>query len=335
MNVHPEKRKGDVAMKGGMTIGRLEFLTGVTGLLAVPSVFAAESRARKGEWRKVTLTVGAERPFKALHVSDTHLTVLTDAEKAESPWRKKYYEGRFVRSFSAAESHLAAAVEFARTHGMTVLHAGDLMDCPSDGNIGIVRRMLPAGSLVAAAGNHETCSRYFRGNDDSTAALKSERERTASRLKSCWPNDPRWFVREVNGVRFVAFDDTDYQIAPDIRTDLERTFADGKPVVLLCHVPFYEPTLMKRSLARWKSPSLVGVPDAVSSAPGRSFRFPEEQRPTALTLDTLAWLKGRTNLKAVLCGHLHIPWQGEFAPGIPMLVAEANFTGGGYEIAFE
>lgn len=317
-----------------IVLTRAHFVAELAGLLAVPSVFAVGDRTQKGEWRKVSLTVGAERPFRALHVSDTHLTVLTEAEKAESAWRKKYYEDRFVRSFSTAEAHLAAAVEFARTHGMTLLHTGDLMDCPSDGNIEIIRRMLPSGPLVAAAGNHETCSRYFRGKDDSAAALKGERERTASRLKSCWPNDPRWFVREINGVRFVAFDDTDYQIAPDIRANLERTFADGKPVVLLCHVPFYEPALMKRSLVRWKSPSLIGVPDAVSSAPGRLFRFPEEQRPTALTLDTLAWLKGRTNLKAVLCGHLHIPWQGEFAPGIPMLVAEAHFTGGGYEIAF-
>lgn len=317
-------------------LNRQQFVWGLAGSLIAPSALGSAGGAAKHDntFRKVSLSVGAEKPFTVLHISDTHLAILTDAEKAESAWRKKYYERRYAGSFRKAEEHLAAAIAYASEKGFPIIHTGDLVDCPSDGNIEIVKRLLPRGSVLASVGNHETCSRYFRGNSEKPGDIARERNESVVRIEKCWPNDRRVFSRVVNGVNFVLFDNSDYQIAADVRPGLEREFARALPVVLGCHIPFYTPELMASPIRRGKSPAMFGVTPEISDAKERAFPFPDEQRPTKETLDAVAWLKDRPNLKAVLAGHLHAYWQGELKPDMLQLVAGAHFKGCGYEISF-
>ena len=304
---------------------RSQFLSGLVGAVVLPSAGEGLHKAGKasGAYRKVSLSVGAERPFSVLHISDTHLAVLTEAETAESEWRGKYYARRHDGKFRNAERHLADAVAYASERRIPLVHTGDLMDCPSDGNVEIVRRMIPPGSILAAVGNHETCSRYFRGLSAKPEDLSRERTLSAARIASCWPNDGTFFAKVVNGVNFIMFDNSDYQISADVREGLEREFAAGLPVVLGCHIPFYTPELLASPIRKGKSPAMVCAPNAKG-----------EERPTAGTADAMEWLKSRPNLKAVLAGHLHAFWRGELAPGVMQLVADGHFNGSGYEISF-
>ena len=48
----------------------------------------------------------------------------------------------------------------------------------------------------------------------------------------------------------------------------------------------------------------------------------------------LDFLRGRKNLKAILCGHLHMEWHGFFGEGVPVHVAGRGFNGECYEISF-
>ena len=304
---------------------RSQFLSGLAGALVLPSAGEAAHEAGKapGGYRKVSLSVGAERPFSVLHISDTHLAVLTEAEKAASEWRRKYYARRHDGKFRNAENHLGRAIAHASERGMTIIHTGDLMDCPSDGNVEIVRRMVPPGSMLAAVGNHETCSRFFRGMSAKPEDVSRERNLSRPRIASCWPNDGTFFAKVVNGVNFIMFDNSDYQIRAVVRERLEREFAVGLPVVLGCHIPFCTPELLASPIRRGKSPAMVCAPNAKG-----------EERPTADTVDAVQWLKSRPNLKAVLAGHLHAFWQGTLVPGVTQLVADGHFNGSGYEISF-
>lgn len=304
---------------------RSQFLSGLVGAVVLPPARegARESEKAPCVYRKASLSVGAEKPFSVLHISDTHLVVLTEAEKAASEWRGKYYARRHDGKFRNAERHLADAIAYASERRMPLVHTGDLMDCPSDGNVEIVRRMVPPGSILAAVGNHETCSRYFRGLSEKPEDLSRERSLSASRIASCWPNDGKFFAKVVSGVNFVMFDDSDYQIRAEVREGLECEFAVGLPVVLGCHIPICTPELLASPIRMGKNPAMVCAPNAKG-----------QERPTADTVDAVEWLKSRPNLKAVLAGHLHAFWRGEIAPGVMQLVAGGHFKGSGYEILF-
>ena len=179
---------------------RSQFLFGLVGAVVLPSAGegAHESGKAPGAYRKVSLSVGVEKQFSVLHISDTHLAVLTEAEKAASGWRERYYTRRHEGNFRNAEKHLADAIAYASKRRMPLVHTGDLMDCPSDGNIEIVRRMIPPSSLLAAVGNHETSSRYFRGMSAKPEDLSRERTLSESRIASCWPNDGKLFAKVEN-----------------------------------------------------------------------------------------------------------------------------------------
>ena len=278
---------------------------------------------------KRTIQIGLPKPFRIVHVSDTHLTYVSaeDFEKLNDKSIAWYCERS--RCFEGGVPGLAAALAYAKVNGLPLFHTGDLFDFASRGNFDALRRDFAGRDWFFACGNHE-----YEGWGPGWRALsfgKTEAERKKGRelYESCVPNGITCSSRVIGGVNFVQYDNGGLSdcIGLEQFALVRKEFEKGLPVVLLCHMPFFTDAIadfivrthngMTRD--RLYDGYLQGTPWA-KSEPGRK--------------EMLAWLKGQPLLKAIICGHLHREFVDDFTPTVRQYVAAANYDGAVYEYTF-
>jgi len=98
----------------------------------------ADALIRK--YMKVTpleIAVGAKKPFKIFHFSDTHITCWGPKDIRDE---KDFllYERR-SKHFNTAMAVLAASIAYAKKKGVPMLHTGDLLDFESEANLDAAR----------------------------------------------------------------------------------------------------------------------------------------------------------------------------------------------------
>ncbi|MBR4856849.1 MAG: metallophosphoesterase, partial [Bacteroidaceae bacterium] len=116
-----------------------------------PQIARKVSEMKKLSLRSVRIATGIEKPFSALHLSDSHLT-FADTRDDERKW--KLAAGR-QRIFLRAEHYLNEAITFANRHEIPILHTGDLIDFVSEANLDMVAAHFQQADWFVAAGNHE------------------------------------------------------------------------------------------------------------------------------------------------------------------------------------
>lgn len=286
--------------------------------------------------RRITIAVGAAKPFKALHLSDTHLTRV-DSRDGE---RKHALAASRQRVFPWAEHYFDAAIRYARERDLMILHTGDLQDFVSEANIDFIREQLGVGDWYAAAGNHEYSQYVGEAREDAAYKMQSY-----AKVQSAFPNDLTVASRVINGVNFVAIDDGYYNVTAEQHEAVKREMEKGLPVVLMCHVPLYTPqhcqTILKGNggVAGY----MAGAPLSITETYQQDSSRPAseqwrnrtvQQRAEQSTLDFIAWLKEQPQLKAILCGHCHDFFEERFSPTAMQYTVEAGYKGGAYEIEF-
>ncbi|MCA9011785.1 MAG: metallophosphoesterase, partial [Planctomycetaceae bacterium] len=224
------------------------------GLVCVDSVAEAETftAAASGESfaiddNKVTyFTNAVTRPVKVMVVADTHL--FRDDERGK-PYRE--FSGRMAKAYNNTshfktgqptnpEHSFEAALERAKSEGIDLLAlVGDIFSFPSEAAIDWVLERLTTVEMpwLYVAGNHDW---HYEGMEGSLEQLRADWIKR--RLKPMYQgNHPLMAVYEVHGVRFLAIDNSHYEILPEqlefFRTEVRR----GQPIVLFVHIPLYAP----------------------------------------------------------------------------------------------
>ena len=152
--------------------------------------------------RRLQIKVGAERPFKAVHISDTHIV---RADATEKDPRKLDLASRRYTHMAFGEHYLAEAVAAARRDNALLLHTGDMIDFVSNANLRLVARYFGSDDWFVSPGNHEFSKYVGEARED--AAYKAD---SYARVSASFPNDLTFASRVVNGVNFVAVDDVYY-----------------------------------------------------------------------------------------------------------------------------
>lgn len=286
--------------------------------------------------RHLTIAVGATKPFKALHLSDTHLTRVDSRDNE----RKHRLAASRQRVFPWAEHYFDAAIRYARERNLMILHTGDLQDFVSEANIEFIREQLGIGDWYASAGNHEYSQYVGEAKED--AAYKAQ---SYDKVQAVFPNDLTVASRVINGVNFVAIDNVYYYVTREQHAAVEREFAKGLPVVLLCHIPFYTPKHCLETLIRQKGRTsyMMATPpkviDDFRRDPASAAVEPYRSRAVSYDIDEPtfefhAWLKEQSQLKAILCGHMHEFFEERFSPTAIQYTVGANYFGYAHEIEF-
>lgn len=258
-----------------------------------------------------TIRVGAIAPFKVLHMSDTHLTLVDERDDE----RKINLAQRRSKSFADAMEVIAAGEKFAREKKIPIIHTGDFIDFVSYANLDEAKRFTIENDCFMAAGNHEFS--LYVGEAFEDAAYRNQ---SLSLVQASFQNNIRFSSRIINGVNFVAIDNSYYLFESEQLEALKKEDALGFPIVLLMHTPLYTPQLFQyQTVDRGASyASLMNAPrELISHYDAYRLR---QQLADEVTIEAYNYILNSPHVKAVIAGHLHYDYMDWLTPDLPQYI---------------
>jgi predicted phosphodiesterase len=197
---------------------------------------------------------------------------------------------------------------------------GDLFSFPSESAIDWVSQKLSEAGVPYqyVAGNHDW---HYEGMEGSLTDLRNQW--IDRRLKPLYQGEhPLMTVKEIGGVRFVALDNSTYEILPEQLTFFREQVKSGKPLVLFVHIPLYAPG---RSVGFGCGHPKWGWDADENYKLERRPRWPKAGH-TETTLSFHKEVFAAPNMLGIFCGHTH-KQSLDVINGVPQFVTDANATG--------
>jgi predicted phosphodiesterase len=272
--------------------------------------------------------------FVIIMLADTHL--FRDDERGEA---FRTYSGRMAKAYNKTvhfqtleATHPEACFEetlaiAAKENARLLALVGDIFSFPSEAAIAWAAERLEKAGLpwLYVAGNHDW---HYEGMPGSLAALRDTW--TQKRLLRLYQNEhPLMTSREIGGVRFVALDNSDYQVTEAQLAFFQQEIALGKPVILMVHIPLYAPG---RPVGFGCGHPDWGASTDENHALERRERWPETGHSTITRAFHKAVLAA-PNLLGVLAGHIHTQSL-DVMDGLPQIVTRANANGAYLKVEF-
>lgn len=279
-------------------------------------------------------TPAVSKPIRVLVAADTHL--FADDERGK-PYRE--FSGRMAAAYNQTEhfqtgeatnpnKSFERILERAKEKEVDMLAlVGDIFSFPSEAAIDWVGEKLNDSGLryFYVAGNHDW---HYEGMPGTLEELRATW--IDKRLKPLYQrHDPLMAAYDVGEVRFLAIDNSHYQILPKQLDFFRSQVATGKPLVLTLHIPLFAPG---RSMGFG-----CGNPDWGSKM-DRNFEL--ERRPrwpeTGHTEATLSFHRevfAASNVLGVFAGHIHRN-SVDVINGIPQFVTDDNASGAYLDVEF-
>lgn len=184
---------------------------------------------------RLELTIAGVQPAKLLVVADPHCNFDDDRG---IPYQQ--YTARMnrcsVHRFNLVEDAIAKAEQEGYD---AILMPGDFLSFPSAAGVEKFAACFRQSKVpcLFTAGNHDW---HFEGMSGTEADLR--REWIGKLLLPLYGGrDPMAYAVRIKGMKILMIDNSIYEILPEQLDFLERELAEGLPVIIGCHVPFYVP----------------------------------------------------------------------------------------------
>jgi UDP-2,3-diacylglucosamine pyrophosphatase LpxH len=272
-------------------------------------------------------TPAVSKPIKVLVAADTHL--FTDDDRGQ-PYRQ--YSQRMAAAYNQTkhfrtgkstnpEECFVQIIQRAQADGVDRLAlVGDIFSFPSEAAIDWVGEKLAVLDIpyYYVAGNHDW---HYEGMKGSLQELRATW--IDKRLKPLYQNNhPLMSAHDVGEVRFLAIDNSDYQILPEQLEFYRAQVKTGKPLVLTVHIPLHAPG---RSMGFGCGHPGWGARTDRNYKIERRPRWPESGH-TQATMDFHQEVFSTPNLLGIVAGHIHQK-SVDVINGIPQLVTDDNASG--------
>ena len=272
--------------------------------------------------------------IKVVHIADTHLFM--DDERG-IPFQK--YSNRMAKAYNQTihfqtREKTSPKKSFEQTIGFAkkvnadlITLVGDIFSFPSELAIEWVKSKLDASGIpyIYVAGNHDW---HYEGMEGSLDTLRNTWIK--NRL---WPlyqgNNPLMAKYEIKGIKFLAIDNSTYEINNEQLEFFSDQIDTGLPLVLLVHIPMYAPG--KNITFGCGNPYWGATTDRGFELERRP-KWPENGH-TQTTFDFYNKVFNAPNLLAIFAGHSHRN-SVEFIKGKPQIVSDDNASGGYLDIDF-
>ena len=274
------------------------------------------------------------RPIRVILAADTHLWL---NDERGDPYRE--FSDRMAGAYNQT-THFQTGEKtdptesFERTIQLAVeanvdllALPGDTFSWPSEAAIEWAYDKLSEAGIpfVYVAGNHDWHYEGMRGSLDELRNTWIQKRL----LPMYQGNDPLMAAYDIQGIRFLAMDNSTYEISDRQLAFFKDHVKSGAPLILLVHIPLYMPG---------KPVSFgCGHPDWNANT-DRNFKI--ERRPrwpafghTSTTMSFYREVFTAPNLMGVFAGHIHRPSSG-FVNGKFQIVADDNASGGYLDISF-
>ena len=184
--------------------------------------------------------------IKVVHIADTHLFM---DDNRGIPYTK--FSNRMAKAYNQTthfktrkkttpmecfENTLAYAKE---VNADVITLVGDIFSFPSELAVEWVNSKLEATGIpyIYVAGNHDW---HYEGMSGELDALRDTW--IDNRLLSLYQgNNPLMAAYDIKGIRFLAIDNSTYEINDEQLAFFSEHAASGMPLVLLVHIPMYAP----------------------------------------------------------------------------------------------
>lgn len=246
---------------------------------------------------KNKIKVEAEKPFRFLHMSDTHFTL---ADKRDDE-RKQLLAKERTKWHSTAEQISTEVETYAKKNGLMIAHTGDYIDFVSEANLDRLRKFTTENDVFFAAGNHEFSLYVGEAFEDA-----EYRNKSLEKVQSCIQNNMRFDSRKINGVNLIAIDNGYYLFDREQLDALKKEAEYGLPIILFMHTPLFDRELyqiMGEHNCLGTAAYMVATPEELMKNYSE-YRY-RQQKADDITLETVDYIKSQPLIKAIFCGHLH------------------------------
>ena len=272
--------------------------------------------------------------IKVVHIADTHLFMDDNRgipyTKFSSRMAKAYNQTTHFKTrekttpMECFENTLTYAKE---VNADVITLVGDIFSFPSELAVEWVNSKLEATGIpyIYVAGNHDWHYEGMSGELDSLRDTWID-----NRLLSLYQgNNPLMAAYDIKGIRFLAIDNSTYEINDEQLAFFSEHSASGMPLVLLVHIPMYAPG---------KGISFgCGNPNWNAST-DRNYKLEKRPRwPVAghskTTFNFYDEVFNSPSLLGIFTGHIHKN-SIEIINGKPQIVSDDNASGGYLDIDF-
>lgn len=242
-----------------------------------------------------TLELGIAKPFRFLHVSDTHIHRADERDSEELRMLAAKRDG----VYASAEEDFSDISGTVREKGLFLIGTGDMMDFMSNPNREFITEFRENNNCFLMAGNHDF--RPMGGMGYDVPASRSLNYDTVSKILGTNPDFDSFVINDVN---FVAIDDVYYRFTETQYLKLEQEVKKGLPIILLLHIPIFHIDIYNKIVnENRKYASLVSVPESLMlEYPEKRYIQQKEDRATEIMT---RYILSEPMIKAVICGHLH------------------------------
>lgn len=279
----------------------------------LPLCFLQIKLVRNMQILKSTVIIGLKKPLSLFHITDTHLPAYIKDDR-ENIAKRQEVEGILIQS-----------LEYADTHGSTVVHTGDLMTFCNDENLSLVDRYFGDRDYVFVVGNHDFCREGEYG-DDPQNAIKNAAY-IAPHFCCDFDFDSRIINDEVN---IVTLPNGFFRISEKQVENLKNEVKKGLPIILCMHVPLFTPEHAKTRFAIDGCAHLLAPDEEYISLYPQKFHF---HRADEITEKAVEYIKNESAIKIIIAGHTHMNYEEVFENGTVQIVTGANFKGFAREIS--
>jgi predicted phosphodiesterase len=272
--------------------------------------------------------------IKVVHIADTHL-FKDDARGI--PYQE--YSNRMAKAYNKTthfqtriktnpEEAFEQALAFAKEVNADVITLiGDIFSFPSEAAIEWVQSKLKDTGIpyIYTAGNHDW---HYEGMEGTLESLRDTW--IEKRLLPFYQgNHPLMAAYDIKGIRFLAIDNSTYQINEEQLAFFIEQVASEVPLVLLVHIPMYAPG--KDIYFGCGNPNWGADTDHGFKLERRP-KWPESGH-TQTTLNFHKEVFNAPNLLGIFAGHTHRN-SIEVIKGKPQIVSDDNASGGYLDIDF-
>ncbi len=251
---------------------------------------------KSGEWEKhmVEETVyveGLEKDYTFLFLTDTHVIIPNEDASPQEAENEAARMPMFVpeSGISSAEQ-FPEWVRYANEEKVdAVLLGGDVIDTPSPSNLEWL-----AGQLAGL----DMPYLYVNGNHDWTYPweymTQSGQETYLPLLQPLMGGNTAIHSLDLGELVLVGIDDSSNQVNEEVFPAYEEILREGRPMVVVAHVPFMTQSVLGKAKEVWSSPVVIG-------AGNYGGVYPNETSEKFVSLTTAA----DSPVELVLAGHVH------------------------------
>lgn len=272
--------------------------------------------------------------IKVVHIVDTHLFMDDNRGVPFDNYSKRmagaynqtihFQNGKTTNPKESFEKTLAIA---KKINADLITLVGDIFSFPSELAVEWVLSKLNAIDIpyVYVAGNHDW---HYEGMSGKLDVLRDKW--INKRLIPLYQgNNPLMAAYDIKGVRFIAIDNSTYEINEEQLSFYSDQVKSGLPLVLLVHIPMYSPG--KKISYGCGNPFWGADTDRNFKLEKRP-RWPKEGH-SQTTFNFYNKVFSTPNLLGIFAGHIHRN-SIEIINGKPQIVSDDNASGGYLDIDF-